>query len=108
MTRTMLDSLLRLLLIICNLFLNVFKNIKWNYNKLCYKANRKMLIEGEGHTGVSCTILLTFLYVGKYKNVKENFYKSVRKQRMMTQLMIKSFSQLMLHTLLLHKTHLWN
>lgn len=68
-----------------------------------------MLIEGgEGHTGVSCTIISIFLYVGKYKNVKENFYMSVRKQRMMTQLMIKSFSQLMPHTLLLHKTHLWN
>lgn len=33
-----------------------------------------MSIVGDAHVNIHCTILSTFLYVGKHKNVKGNFY----------------------------------
>lgn len=50
---------------------------------------RKTLLVGDGHTGVHCIILSTFLYVGKYKNVKERFYRIERQKNMVIPRVVK-------------------
>lgn len=55
-------------------------NLLWNASKKQKELIRdkskysKMSIVVDAHMNIHCTIPSTFLYVGKHKNVKGNFY----------------------------------
>lgn len=48
----------------------------------CDRANTaKCQLQVMNIRNVHCTVLSTFLYVGKYKNVKGNFYRTPKKKK---------------------------